>query len=831
MGGLTQDLRYTQRQLRKSPGFTAVAVLTLALGIGANTGIFTLVNAVLLKSLPVPNPEQLYLVRQRDRFAEQTQVSYPLYVRMLEVMPSSASLAAMTRVGDFYLGMGNDQPEMTKGQLVSGNFFESFGTHPLLGRLLTPSDNRILDVSPVAVISYGCWKRRFSGAPDVIGRELVVNGVHFTIVGVAAQGFFGVEPGRAPDFWLPLMMQSALHYAQHYSKSTAADQAKPWVTQEEITWLNLITRITDRSAVGQVAGLLNQPFSQDPWEKRVHEDQQSRFETQLELVPGGQGIKLLQREFSQPLAVLMGMVGLLLLIACANLAGLLLARATARTREMAVRLSIGATRARLARQLLTECIVLSALGGLLGVAIAYWCDDVLPRWASSGSLPIPLNLAPDSRVLLFSGGVVLFAGMLFGLAPALQSADIEPMQALKTNSNATHRAQVGSRWSIRQILVVSQFALSLVLLVGAGLFIRTLRNFARLNPGFDRDHILTVWLDTTIRHYSHEQLLSFYQQTLDRVQALPGVKSASLAACGLVSDCRSASDIYLPGRSDQVATPQTNIVTVGYFNNVGMALLRGRNFAPSDNEKAPPVAIINQTLARKLFPNVDPIGQRFGFATESANQFQIVGIVSDAQVNSIREVAPPMIYFPLTLAVVDVKSLDVRTAGDPGAVVAQVRKVLASIDPNLPIGKITTLTEQVSSNLSQQRLIAGLTSIFGGVALALACLGLYGVMSFTVARRTAELGIRLALGASRTAVLWLVLQQIFVLVAAGLIAGLLLSFVGVQAVSSLLFGLRPYDPTTIAAAMALLMLVSIASGLTPALQAAKVDPMVALRCE
>jgi predicted permease len=575
--------------------------------------------------------------------------------------------------------------------------------------------------------------------------------------------------------------------------------------------------------------VLNQAFSQDPWQRRAGEDQQTQLEDELELVPGGQGIKLLQREFSQPLTVLMGMVGLLLLIACANLAGLLLVRATARTREIAVRLSIGATRSRLACQLLTECIVLSTFGGLMGLGISYWCSEVLPQWASSGSTPIPLNLAPDLRVLLFSTAVVLLAGTLFGLAPAIHAAGLQPILALKANSALS--AQIRGRWTPRQILVASQFAFSLVLLVGAGLFIRTLQNYSRLNPGFDRDHIVTVWFDTTIRHYSHDQLVSFYRQTLDHVQALPGVKSASLATCGLASDCRSASDIYLPGRSEVTATPQTNFVSDGYFKNVGMSLLKGRDFEPSDTEKSPPVAIVNQALARKIFSNRDPIGQRFGFETKSADQFQIVGLISDAQVNSLREVAPPMIFFPLSQTVVDIESLDVRTVHDSGAVAAQVRKVLTSIDPDLPIAKVTTMREQLSSGLAQQKLIARLTSLFGGLALALACLGLYGVMSYNVARRTAELGIRLAVGASRQAVLWLVLDQSLILIGAGLLAGLLLSMLSVRAVSGLLFGLSPYDPTTMLAAAGVLTVVAIGSSLKPAWRAAYVDPIEALRVE
>lgn len=833
MTGVIQDFRYSVRQLRRDPGFTAVAVLTLTLGIGANTGIFTLVNAVLLKSLPVPSPEQLFLVQHRGRFAEQTRVSYPLYDRMLKAMPTSVSLAAMTRVGDFYVGNTNSQPEMTKGQLVSGNYFRTFRTYPMLGRLLTPADNLIIDGHPVAVISYGCWKRRFAGAPDVVGRELMVNGVRFTVVGVTAPDFFGVEPGKSPDVWLPLMMQSSLHYSQHYSKSYSADGNKPWVSQADITWLNLIVRAPDRGHLGRISGVLNQLFFRDPWEERVQGNAQNRqvgSDNQLELEPGGRGIKVLEREFSQPLLVLTGMVALVLLIACANLASLMLARATARTREIAVRLSIGATRTRLVRQLLTECLLLSILGGLLGVSVAYWCDLVLPKWASSGSLPIPLNLSPDVRVLLFTVVATLVTGVLFGLVPAYRTVTIEPAQAVKTNRSGSNQTR-GKQWSLRQGLVALQIALSLVLLFGAGLFIRTLRNFERLNPGFDRDRILTVWLDTSIRHYSQDELRAFYERVIDRIEALPGVESASLATCGIASDCHSSSDIWLPGHSQVRATPQTNIVSLRYFQNVGIPFLRGRDFTAVDDGKAPHGAIINQTLARKVFPDVDPIGQHFGFDPSSSSEFQIIGIIQDAQVNNVRTSAPPMIYFPLLEAATNVESLDVRAVAEPASLADQVRQVLKSVDPELPIGKITTLAEQVNSDLVKQRLIARLTSIFGTLALGLACLGLYGVMSYSAVRRTAELGIRLALGASRRAVLWLMLHDALVVIGAGIFPGLLLSVLAGQTVRSFLFGLSAYDPETILTAALLLAVVAVAAGLKPAWRAAQLDPIETLRGE
>jgi predicted permease len=830
MQTLIHDIRYALRQLRKSPGFTLVAVLTLALGIGANTGIFTLVNAVLLKSLPVPNPEQLFLVRMSDRLAENTRFSYPLFQNMRAALPQSASVAAMTWPADFYASFGNDQPEMVTGQLVSGNYFQTLETHPALGRLLISNDDRVVGGSPVAVLSYGCWQRRFGQDANVIGRKIVVNGMPLEVVGVAAPGFFGARTGTAPDFWLPTAMQSAVHYAQHYSQTEAAEFDKPWTSQPDIRWLQFIVRVKNPETRSQISTVLNQIFRQE----LQHEGLDSAdplSQTRLELEPGNRGLATLRRSFSQPLLVLMGMVGLVLLIACANLANLLLARAAAREREIAVRLSLGATRTRLVRQLLTECVLLSVFGGLLGIAVAYWCSSVLPKWASSGATPIPLNLAPDARVLFFSTAIAILTGMLFGLAPALQGTRVEPVHALKTRTGGTSAGTAG--WSFKQTLVASQVALSLVLLVGAGLFIRTLRNFSELDPGFDQDHILTVWLDTHMGGYKGEQLSFLYQQLIERLEAIPGVRSASLASCGLATGCGDASDIYLPGvpHTNGETDAQERRVSQHFFGTAGIPLIEGRDFATIDTEKSPPVAIVNQTFVHEFLKDKDPVGQYFGYDAKNDHRFQIVGLVKDARVNDIRESAPPMIYHSVAQDVVDAESLDVRTFGDPGQLITQIRLAVRSVDPNLPIGGITTLSEQVRSNLAQQRLIARLTTIFGVLALGLAYLGLYGVMSYTVARRTSELGIRLALGSTRSNVLWVVLRESLVVTGAGILVGICLALAGSRVVRSMLFGLSPHDPLTLAVAATLLLLVSATSGLMPAWRAAHVDPIEALRVE
>jgi predicted permease len=835
MTGFLHDVRYALRQMRKSPGFTLVAVLTLALGIGANTGIFTLVNAVLLKSLPVPDPEQLFLVRMSDRLAENTRFSYPQFRDMRAALPQAASVAAMTWPSDFYANFGNRQPEMVRGQLVSGNYFQTIETYPALGRLLTVDDDRTVGGSPVAVISYGCWQRRFGQDRNLIGRKIIVNGMPLEIVGVAAPGFFGAKAGTAPEFWLPTMMQSAVHYAQHYSQTEAAEFDKPWIAQQDISWLQLIVRVKSPQALPQADAALNQLFRQD-FERAVLKltDPQERrafLRTRLELEPGGRGLPSLRRSFSQSLTVLMGTVGLVLLIACANLANLLLARAAVREREIAVRLSLGATRARLVRQLLTECVLMSGFGAVLGVGVAYWCSAVLPKWASSGATPISLNLAPDARVLFFSTAVALLTGFLFGLAPAVQGTRVEPARALKASARGF--AGSGRGWSLKQTLVASQVALSLVLLVGAGLFLRTLRNFSELDPGFDRDHILTVWLDTHMAGYKQEQLSALYERLIERVEAIPGVRSASLASCGLAIGCGDSSDIYLPGipHTNGETDAQERRVSHHFFDTVGIPLVEGRDFATTDNEKTLAVTIVNQTFVREFLKDKNPIGQYFGYDTANDHRFQIVGVVKDARVNDIRESAPPMIYHSIAQDAIDVESLDVRTFADPSRLISQVRQAVRSVDPNLPIGGIATLAEQVSSNLAQQRLIARLTTIFGVLALGLACLGLYGVMSYTVARRTSELGIRLALGSTRWSALWVVLRESFIVIGAGILVGACLSLAGTRLVSSMLFGLSPHDPLTLAAAAMLLLLVSVASGLLPAWRAAQVDAMAALRHE
>jgi len=836
---LGQDTRYALRRLGKSPGFTTIALLTLALGIGANTGIFTLLNAVLLRSLPVPHPEQLFLVKQNDSPADESLFSYPLFQRLRQQAPDSAAVAAMSWADSYYVDMGSGSQERALGQLISGNYFQVFDTYPVLGRLLTSEDDSKLSGSPVAVISYPYWQQHFGGASNVIGRKLDVNRVPFTIVGVSARGFFGARPGTEPDFWMPLTMQSDVRYHGLYS-SQGSDPSKPWVPQEKIEWLQLVVRVKDSAVVPHLLAVMDQQYRQTLemllQNQNDVERQQAISRDHLTLEPGQQGFATLKKEFQQPLFLLMGMAAMVLLIACANIANLLLVRSVARGRAHAVQLSMGASRTRLVRQTLTESLLLSMGGGILGIAVAFWCARVLPKWASTGATAIPLNLTPDARVLFVSLFIAMVTGVLFGLAPALQSAHVDPASVMKASASNISGHESSRRWSLRKTLVASQVALSLVLLVGAGMFLRTLANYSKLNPGFDRNHILSVHLNTNLVGYKMNEYLPLYQRLISRVDEIPGVRSAAVATCSLSDGCPDATDVVIEGAGESKSQPigavQFNRVSLDYFETVGVQLVRGRTFVTTDNATGPGVALVNQTFAKRFLNGADPIGK--GLLSHPDNgptHFEIVGVVTDARVNDIREAAPPLAYLPIAQHAGNIDSIDIRTAADPQWIDAQVRQAIAEVDYQLPIVEVIPLSEQVARNLTQERLITRVTTMFGLLALGLASLGLYGVMSYTVQRRTSEIGVRLALGSTRSAVLWLILKETLLVISGGAAFGLVLSILGTHLAMGFLFGLSPEDPATIAIATGLLFLVSMAAASVAARRATLIDPVQALRAE
>jgi predicted permease len=829
------DIKYSARRLRKSPGFTITALLTLALGIGANAGIFTLIDAVLLKSLPVPRPEELYLVKENDKPAEKSRFSYPMFRQLEQQFPASSSIAAMSWPNDFYANTANGSQERIQGQLVSGNYFQVFETHPILGRLFTIEDDGNTEPSPGIVISYGYWKTRFAKAPSIVGQQIDVNGVPLTIIGVAAPGFFGAREGTEPDVWIPLTLQPNVRYAAHYSNSDPGDPLKPWVPQANIDWLQMIVRVKDPASISQTLSVLNRQYHQ-ALDLRRHNVNTLRqdLKDQLVLEPGQQGFATLKRQFEQPLVLLMGMAAMVLLIVCANIANLLLARAVANERAIAVQLSMGAGRARLIRQTLTEALLLSITGGVLGIVVAFGCTTVLPKWASHDATAIPLNLAPDARILIFGVLVAIITGVLFGVAPAMHGSRVNPASVLKAGAKGISGGGANRKWSFRKTLVAAQVGLSLVLLVGAGMFTVTLSNYSKLDPGFDRDHILSASIDPNLVPYQPNELMSLYDRLVNRIDAIPGVESSSVATCGLASGCLDVSDVLIAGSGGNgttTATTQENSVSINYFKTVGIQLMRGRIFTTTDNATAPRVSIVNQTFARRFLKDENPVGRQFAYQDPGAPSIEIVGLVADARVDDIREAAPPMIYYPVAQHSGTVTSIDIRTNATPQSAVIQVRQAIEEIDHRLPVVQISTLSNQIDRNLTQQRVMARLASIFGILALSLSCLGLYGVASYTMQRRTSEIGVRLALGSTRSAVVWLILKETLLVVTAGALAGVLFSVLIMHLVKGFLFGLSPEDPATIALAGSLLLFVSIGAGIFPAWRATQVNPTEALRFE
>jgi predicted permease len=845
-----QDVRYGLRMLSKTPGFTAVAVVSLALGIGANTAIFTLIDAVLLKMLPVRNPQELVLLRwsvptgnpagshriDGNTWDENgrnlgTSFSYPSFQQIRARNQVFTDVFAFAGLGDHVNVQADGEAGLARGQTVSSNFFSTLGVQPTTGRMFVDTDDRV-GASPVCVISDGYWKRRFGRDSSIAGKAIAIAGVPFTIIGVTPPEFFGVQPGSVIDVWVPISIKPLV--------APASDKKFSDFFSADYWWVLVMGRlrpgVSERQAAAGLDMIFKQSITLDAQPDVASPPAKKPMLATLELVPASQGLDQLRRQFSRPLFILMGIVGLVLLIACANVANLLLARAKSRQKEIGVRLSLGASRGRLIRQLLTESALLACLGGALGLALAYWGSGLLLTFISPANNRLSLNLSPDFRVLGFTAVVCLLTGLLFGLAPAWRATRVELTPALKQSTSNLSAGRLRLGWA--KTLVIAQAALSLVLLFGAGLFVRTLVNLKNLDTGFNKDNLLLFGLNPRDAGYKGQALNDFYARVQQRIASLPGVVSATSSLHLLLSGSSRGNSIWVSGYSPKPEERlSVRVVPAGskFFETMKIPLLRGRDFSDRDNESAPKVAVVNQTLVNRYFANRDPIGQRIGWDRTSPDM-EIIGVVKDAKYDSLRRDAPATVYHPFRQAInLAWMHYEVRTARDPKALIPDIRSTVAALDRNVPLFDLKTQAEQVDELLLQERLFAKLSSFFGLLALLLACVGLYGIMSYAVIRRTSEIGIRMALGARRGEILGMVLRETLVLVtigiAVGIPASLMVTRFAASVFSGLLFGLKTTDVTTVAIASLLLMAVAAFAGFLPARRASRVEPTVALRYE
>ena len=846
MHALLTDLRYAARLMRQNWGLTVIAVLSLALGIGANTAIFSLVNAVLLRSLPVKNPEQLVLLTDPAssgtsigiQTGVRTLLAYPEFERIRDRNKSLAGIfAAESETDQIDIEVGGASQSAAKEQvrtkMVSGGYFNVLGVQPILGRVFSRDEDRAFDARPYAVISYDFWKRRFALDPAVLGTSLKVYRTAFTIIGVAPQGFFGETVGASPDIWFPLTMQHEVFPGRDFLRH------KPGAV-EKIMWLQVMGRIrpgvSEKQAQAELNGLFQQILAEDA--VGTPASQHDIRNQRIEIRRGAAGASSLRSKFSEPLLVLFVVVGLVLLIACANVANLLLARATARQKEIGIRLALGAGRWRLVRQLITESVLLGLLGGALGVLFAWWADALLLVMVSTDTATIPLDVSPDARLLLFTAGVSLVTGVLFGLAPALRATKVDLNPVLKESARGL--ASTGGRvrgLPLGKLLVSAQVALSIVLLIGAGLFVRSLSNLSSVKLGYDPDRLLLIFLDPTPSGYKGPAVANLYEELLRRIRALPGVRAASLSQNGLFSGSESGDMISVEGytsKDRRNLNARFDQIAPRYFETVGIPLVAGRDFGPQDSGNAPHVCIINETMAKFYFHDQNPIGRHITDEfPDTRTQFEIVGVVKDAKYNNVREKTPRRFYIPFFNGMGDPNfaRLEVRTFADPAAVATMVRKEVQNVDSTLTLGEVHTMGELVNNSLVQDRLIGRLSSFFGVLALLLASIGLYGVMSFAITRRTSEIGLRVALGAGQRAVVWMVLRESLVMVVVGVAIGVPAALAMSRIVESRLYGLAVADPAVIAISAAVLLSVAGVAAIVPAIRAAHVDPVVALRYE
>jgi predicted permease len=849
---LWQDVRYGLRMLRKSPAFTIVAVITLALGIGANSAIFNVLDAVLLRLLPVKAPEQLVVLTDPDAHgrwygAEGGNRSLLAFSEFQYLHDHndvfSGIFAADSETPKLEVSIGNsstglaEEPETARVQLVSGDYFSVLGVGATAGQTFTREVDRARGASPVAVLSYPFWKERFNLDPAILGKTIRIHQTTFEIIGVAPSGFFGATVGQAPDVWVPLMMQDAV-----YPGRDLLAPAPPFMNQ--YAWLQVMARMRPGVTLQQSKAAINVVFRglliNSLGSSGTQQQRRGYLDQQINLQPGSRGASTLHEAFANPLEVLMGIVVLVLLIACANVANLLLARGAARQKEFAVRMAVGAGRSRLARQLLLESLLLAVLGAAMGAVLAQWVDRLLLRevvGATLGPGAIQLNVGVDAHTLGFTVVVAVLTTLLFGVVPAMRATSLDVSPVLKSAPGARSGGTSHHFLSTGKSLVVAQVAISMILLVAAGLFVHSLARLSEVSLGYNRDRLLLFRLDAAPAGYKGPAIIRLEQDLLARFSAIPGVRAATLSSNGLFQGSDSGDPIDVEGytpKSGVEIHSRMDHVGPGYFSAVGIPLLRGREIGPQDGATGPRAAVINLAFAREFFPNTDPIGKhvRDTFPGNPGDT-EIVGVVADAKYHSLREETRPRIFAPIFNPLWEHAAVvyEIRTAADTESVGRALRKAVQETNPALPQIEIETMSGLVDHSLGTDRLIAMLSSCFGALALLLASIGLYGVMSYAVARRTNEIGIRMALGARRSNVLQLVLGHGSKLTLVGVAIGIVGALVLTRFLSSLLYGVKPTDPLTFLIVSVVLAGVALLASYIPARRATKVDPMVALRYE
>jgi predicted permease len=823
METLIRDIRYGLRMLRKSPVLTLVAALSLALGIGANSAIFTVVNAIFLHPLPVLEPERLVNVfttdqRNRGGFNDFLPTSYPNYEDYRDHNQVFSALAADQGI-PLSLSSGGE-PQQVGGQIVTGNYFDILGVHPRLGRGFLPEEDRTPGTHPVAVLSDGLWRQRFGADPQIVGKVLALNGQSYAVIGVMPPGFKGTVVLGGPDVWVPMMMHDQV----------LAGFFKQNFTERRFLGFNVFGRLKPGVTVQRAQAELRTIASQ--LEKEYPIPNKDRSVTLIPLLESAIN-PALRSLFVRAGAMMMAVVGMVLLIACANVANLLLARSSARRREISIRIALGASRKRLVTQLMTESFMLALIGGVLGMVFAVWGRNLLwahrpPFLNGFNTLDLPL----DGRVLGFTLGVSLLTGLVFGVAPALQSTNPELATELKERAGSATGAQ--RRFNLRNLLLVAEVVLSLVAVIGAGLFVLSLRNAQRIDTGLDEAHLAVLTFDMGAQGYTEARGRDFYQQVQEKVQALPGVRAATVASGLPFVDGGFGRSVFPEGQEQDPkrrgVLAQIDSIAPGYFQTVGLPLVSGRDFNDSDRETSPKVVIVNQTFAHRFWPDQNAVGKRFKFFGDK-DYTEVVGIARDGKYNTLGEDPLQYAYLPLRQAYSPTLTLFVRSQAAPQSIVATVRAEVQGMDRQMPLTNVLTFQEVVGQALWTARMSTALLGIFAALALLLAMVGIYGVMAYSVSQRTREIGIRMALGARPIDVLALVFRQGMSVVVVGLVVGLVAAFAVMRLVSGLLYGVSATDPTAFLVTAGLLTVAAAAANYIPARRATKVDPMVALRYE